>query len=43
MYSHHHSGMLELELADWKHNRMWDTFTWLGVIFNINFFLFNYK
>jgi hypothetical protein len=22
MYSHHHSGMLELELADWKHNRM---------------------
>jgi len=22
MYSHHHSGMLELELADWKVNRM---------------------
>ena len=22
MYSHHHSGLLELELADWKHNRM---------------------
>lgn len=22
MYSHHHSGMLELELADWKQNRM---------------------
>ena len=22
MYSHHHSGMLELELADWKLNRM---------------------
>lgn len=22
MYSYHHSGMLELELADWKHNRM---------------------
>ncbi|KAI9551793.1 hypothetical protein GHT06_022129 [Daphnia sinensis] len=23
MYSNHHSGMLELELADWKHNRMY--------------------
>lgn len=22
MYSQHHSGMLELELSDWKHNRM---------------------
>lgn len=22
MYSHHHSGMLELELSDWKSNRM---------------------
>lgn len=22
MYTHHHSGMLELELADWKLNRM---------------------
>jgi hypothetical protein len=22
MYSRHHSGMLELELADWKDNRM---------------------
>jgi hypothetical protein len=27
MYARHHSGMLELELADWKHNRMWDIFT----------------